>query len=113
MRKKDLPEILLKAVMSLYKGAETKVRVYSGLLEEFSVKGDVHQGSVLSPLLFAMAIDEITENARKGWMKEILYTNDFVLTGETLKELRENFDVWREAFESKEIRVNLGKTKLM
>ena len=38
MRKKGLPEILVKAVMSLYERAETKVRVGSGLSEEFSVK---------------------------------------------------------------------------
>ena len=31
----------------------------------------------------------------------------------TMEELRENFDEWREAFESKGMRVNLGKTKLM
>ena len=30
-----------------------------------------------------------------------------------MEELRENFDKWREAFESKGTRVNLGKTKLM
>ena len=30
-----------------------------------------------------------------------------------MKELRENFDEWREAFESKGMKVNLGKTKLM
>ena len=113
MRKKGLPEILVKAVMSLYEGAETKVRVGSGLSEEFSVKVGIHQGSVLSPLLFAMVIDEVTENARKGWMKQILYADDLVLMGETMKELRENFDEWREAFESKGMRVNLEKTKLM
>ena len=61
MRKKGSPEILVKAVMSLYEGAETKVRVGSGLSEEFSVKVGVHQGSVLSPLLFAMVIDKITK----------------------------------------------------
>ena len=33
--------------------------------------------------------------------------------GETMEELRENFDEWREAFESKGMRVNFGKTKLM
>ena len=113
MRKKGLPEILVKAVMSLYEGAETKVRVGSRLSEEFSVKVGVHQGFVLSPLLFAMVIDEVTENARKGWMKQILYADDLVLMGETMEELRENFDEWREAFESKGMRVNLGKTKLM
>ena len=99
--------------MSLYEGAETKVRVGSGLSEEFSVKVGVHQGSVLSPLLFAMVIDEVTENARKGWMKQILYADDLVLMGETMEKLRENFDEWREAFESKGMRVNLGKTKLI
>ena len=30
-----------------------------------------------------------------------------------MKELRENFDEWREALESKRMRVNLEKTKLM
>ena len=30
-----------------------------------------------------------------------------------MEELRENFYEWREAFESKGMRVNLGKTKLM
>ena len=66
MRKKGLPEILVKAMMSLYEGAEMKFRVGSGLSEEFSVKVGVHRGSVLSPLLFAMVVDKVTENARKG-----------------------------------------------
>ena len=88
-------------------------RVGSGLSEEFSVKVGVHQGSVLSPLLFAKVIDEVRENVRKGWMKQILYVDDLILMGETMEELRENFDEWRQAFESKRMRVNLGKTKLM
>ena len=113
MRKKGLPEILVKAVMSLYEGAETKVSIRSGLLEKFSVKVGVYQGSMLLPLLFAMVIDEVTKNARKGWIKQILYADDLVLMGETMEELRENFDNWKNAFESKGMRVNLGKTKLM
>ena len=100
MRKKGLPEILVKAVMSLYEGAETKVRVGSGLSEEFSVQVGVHQRSVLSLLLFAMVIDEVTENTKKGWMKQILCADDLVLVGEIVEELRENFDEWREAFET-------------
>ena len=78
--------------MSLYERAETKVRVGSGLSEEFSVNVGVHQGSVLSRLLFAMVIDEVTENARKGWMNQILYAHDLVLMWKTMEELRENFD---------------------
>ena len=74
MRKKGLPKILVKAVMSLYEGAEMKG-------EEFSVKVGGHQGSVLLPLLFAVVIDEVTKNPRKGRMKRILYADDLVLMG--------------------------------
>jgi len=51
MRKKGLPKIMVKAVMSLHEGAKTKFRVESGLSEEFFVKVGVHQGSVLSPFV--------------------------------------------------------------
>ena len=54
LRKKSLLEVLVKAVMSLYEGSRTKVRVGSGLSEEFGVRVDVHQGSVISPLIFLL-----------------------------------------------------------
>ena len=57
--------------MSLYEGVKTRVRVGSDLSEDFEVKVGVHQGSVLSPLLFA-----ITEDAREGLMSEMLYADD-------------------------------------
>ena len=52
MRKKGLPEVIVRAVMSLYHGVKTKVRVGSELSEEFSTQVCVNQASVLSPLLF-------------------------------------------------------------
>jgi len=58
-------------------------------------------------------VNEVTENARNGWMKKILYADDLVLMGESMDEFRENFDQWKRAFESKGMLVNLGKTKLM
>ena len=78
MRKKGFAEIMFKAVMSLYEEAEMKVSVGTGLSEEFAVKGGVHQGSKLSPSLFAIVVDEVAENARKGWMKQILNADDLV-----------------------------------
>ena len=65
------------------------------------------------PLLFAMVIGEVMANARKGWIKQILYAGDLDLIGKIMEELRENFDEWREAFESKDMTANLGKTKLI
>ena len=54
IRKKEVPEVMVKAVMSLYNGAMTKVKVGSGLSDEFSVNDGVHQGSLLSPLLLRL-----------------------------------------------------------
>ena len=113
MRKKGLPEALVKAVMCLYAGAKTRVRVGAEMSQEFDVKVGVHQGSVLSPLVFAIVVDVITENAREGLFHDILYADDLVLTSETMEGLREKFRKWKEAFESKGMKVNLKKTKVM
>ena len=48
MRKKGIPEVLVKSEMSLYEGAKTRVRVDSELSEECEVKVGMHQGYVLS-----------------------------------------------------------------
>ena len=55
--KERFTEVIVRAVMSLYHGAKTKVRVGSELLEEFLVQVGVHQASVLSLLHFAIAVD--------------------------------------------------------
>ena len=113
LRKKSLPEVLVKAVMSLYEGSRTKVRVGSGFSEEFGVRVGVHQGSVLSPLIFAIVVDAVSEHAREGLLNEILYADDLVLMSENLEDLRERFQRWRDALESKGLRINIRKTKMM
>ena len=85
MRKRGIPEAKVKAVMSLYEGAKTRVRVGLELSEEFEVKVCVHQGSALSPLLFAIVVDVIIESVRNGLMSEMLYADDLVLRSETME----------------------------
>ena len=64
MRKKGIPEVVVRSVMSMYEGAKTRVSVDSELSEEFEVKVGIHQGSVLSPFHFALVVDVVTEFAR-------------------------------------------------
>ena len=55
------------------------------------VKAGVHQGSVLSPQLFAIVVDVITENARRGVVNELLYADEVVPKSETMEDLKERF----------------------
>ena len=55
----------------------------------------------------------VTENVRNGLMSEMLYVGDLVLMSEMIEGLRKKFWKWKEAFESKELKVNLGKTKVI
>ena len=73
----------------------------------------MQQGSVLSPFVFAVVVDIVTELAKEGELSELLYANDLVLMRETIMGLRNKFIKWMEAFESKGLKVNLGKTKMM
>ena len=43
----------------LYENVRSCVRVCKGLSDEFEVKFGVHQGSVLSPLLFTIVLDAL------------------------------------------------------
>ena len=66
MRKNGIPEALVGAVMSLYIGAKTKVKVGTHLNEEIEVNDGLHQGSALSPLLFAIVINVVTKEIKVG-----------------------------------------------
>ena len=83
--------VMVTAVMSLYEGAKTRVRVGLELSEEFEVKVGVHLGSLLSPLVFAIVVDIVMENVRNGLMSEMLYADNLVLISETMEGLREKF----------------------
>ena len=60
-----------------------------------------------------MVVDVVTEFDREGALSELLYADDLVLMSETIEELRNKFIKWKEAFESKGLKVNLGKTKVV
>ena len=64
MRKKGIPEVMVRAVMSLYEGAKARLRGWLELSKEFEVKVVVHQGSVLSSLVFVIVADVVTKNVR-------------------------------------------------
>ena len=113
LKRKGVPEYLVNGVMSLYEGCKTAVLVDRELSSSFSVKVGVHQGSALSPLLFIMVMDVLTEDVRDGSLMELLYADDLVLCGESLNGIMGKYKRWKNAVERKGLRVNVDKTKGM
>ena len=50
---------------------------------------------MLSPLLFAIVVNIITKNARRGVVNELLYVDDPVLMSETVEDLKKDFGIGR------------------
>ena len=113
MRKLGVEEWLIKVVMVMYEDARTQVRVNGELSDDFTVNVGVHQGSVLSPLLFIIILEALSQDFRVGLPWEMLYADDLVLIAEDEQSAEEKFSKWKEGMESKGLRVNLKKTKVM
>ena len=73
----------------------------------------LHQGSVLSPLLFIIVMDVISREIRGGLPWELLFADDLVLIAESEEELGQKVRNWKDAMEAKGLKVNVNKTKGM
>ena len=61
--------------------------------DEFNIKVGVHQGAVMSPLLFIIVMEALSREFRVGCPWELLYTDDLVLMAETLEDLKKKFTI--------------------
>jgi len=113
LRKAGVDEWLVKAVMARYEGAQTIVRTTEGDSKAFNVKVGLHQGSVLSPLLFVIVMEMISRELRAGLPLELLYADNLILMAESEESLRDKIVKWRSGLEAKGLKMNTGKTKVV
>src|SRR5437867_7841273 len=97
----------------MYEGCTTSVRMNGEESENFEVKVGVHQGSVLSPILFNIVMQAIAANFKKGLPWKLLYADDLVLMAESKAMLEKRLLEWIMRLKEKGLRVNIGKTKVM
>merc|ERR1712121_605790 len=107
MRTLGVPESIVRVVQATYNNARSKVRIGSECSEEFEVGVGVHQGSVLSPLLFIIVLEALAKDYRIGVPWELLFADDLVIVDTSLKRLVEHVLEWKNGLESKGLRINL------
>jgi len=91
--------------MAMYEGVQTVVRT-AGDSEAFSMKVELHEGSVLSPLLFVIVTEVITKELHAGLAWELLYADDLILMAESETELCEKIVKLKAGMEVKGLKMN-------
>lgn len=113
LRKLGVDEWLVSVIKVMYTDATTMVKQNCRVSKGFKVKVGVHQGSVLSPLLFIVVLEALSRAFRRGLPMELFYADDLILMADTENLLIECIKKWKAGMEEKGFRVNMGKSKVM
>ena len=95
----------------MYDGATRTVRSAAGLTEEFKVNVGLHQDSALSPFLFIIVMDKLTEDIGKNAPWNTLFADDIVLSMQIHRKLENDLEIWRNALKKRGLKVSRSKTE--
>ena len=113
LRLAETSECYIRIIQDMYDGATTTVRSAAGLTKAFKAGVGLHQGSALSPILFAIIIERLTEVIRKDAQSDMLFADDIVLCRLNHRELEEDLEIWRNALERRGLKVSRSKTEYL
>ena len=84
-----------------------------GTRESFKVKVRLHQRSVLSPCLFAVIMDRLTDEVKREPPWTMQFADDIVICEETREKLERRLEYWRYALKRRRMKVNRSKTEYL
>ncbi|KAK3542059.1 hypothetical protein QTP86_011360 [Hemibagrus guttatus] len=113
MRKSGVAEKYVRVVQDMYERSRTVVRCAVGQTEEFKVEVGLRQGSALSPFLFAIVMDQLSEEVRQESPWTMMFADDIVICSESREQVEENLERWRFALERRGMKVSRSKTEYM
>ncbi|XP_076049285.1 uncharacterized protein LOC143029959 [Oratosquilla oratoria] len=120
MRKTEyqIPPKLERAITSLYVSNETLVRPIAKEEKWFDVTSGVREGSVISPFLFILLMDQVVKvveqrSGDKGNYATFIYAGDVGLVEEDLQQFANMINLWNNVLKEHGLQINLGKTMLM
>ncbi|KAI5715261.1 hypothetical protein M8J77_013350 [Diaphorina citri] len=111
MRVKGVPEKYVRLVNEM--GVKTEIRSSVGMTEGFEVRVGLHQGSVISPYLFDMVMDVLTDDFRGEAPWNMLFADDIVICDFSKETLEIKLEEWRKAFEQRGLKISRTKTEYL
>ncbi|MBN3291466.1 POLR protein, partial [Polypterus senegalus] len=89
MRKSGVEEKYVRVVQDMYEGSVTVVRSAVGATDVFKVEEGLHQRSALSPFLFAMVMDRLTDEIRQESPWTVKFADDIVICSHSREQVEE------------------------
>ena len=113
MRKLQVVEKYVKVVQDIYEDSVTTVRCAVGMTEGLKVEVGLHQGSTLSPFLFAMVMNRLTDEVRQESPWNVMFADDVVICSESKEQVERSLERWRYALDRRGMKVSRSKTEYM
>nr|GEV44479.1 chaperone protein DnaJ [Tanacetum cinerariifolium] len=103
----------INVIRDMYDGVKTRARTSIENTEFFLVDVGLHQGSAISPYLFALILDELSKEIQEDIPWCLIFADDIVLVSESAESLNIRLENWREALEDNGLRVSREKTEYL
>ena len=125
MRKNSICGIFFNIRKSIYENVLSSVKYANDNTEFFTCPNGLKQGCILSPMLFSLLVQEITNELRSrgGYgilvtpdiieLSILLFADDIVLIADTVFELQTKLDVLYEVATKLGLIVNIDKSKVV
>ena len=124
LKEAGIADHLTSLLRNLYAGQETTVRTRHRTMDWFKIRKGVCQGCILSPYIFNLYAEYITQNAgldesqigikivRRN-INNLTYADDIILMGENKEELRSLLMRVKEVREKAVLKLSIQNIKIM
>jgi hypothetical protein len=85
----------------MYDNVVISVQTSDGDTNAFSINIELHQGSALSPYLFALVMNEVTRDIQGGISWCMVFADDVVLVDESRTRVDQKLELWKRTLEAK------------